>query len=427
MKTKVFAALAVSLMVMTAFAVCITGTDSSDATTGTFVSPGDSYYAINTVATAFNSYTTSCNVLDAFGGFYVHSGAPIDITISDFDGAECSKVALNKSVFGTSVSAWGLTGTITDTGFTLRGTITNTVTVNLRYFDYYDESNCTLQFTIGVVDSPLSGTFSCQGIGGGDTIPSQLFYSVGDTINLTVDCECGDGITYSWSPSAPAGISVVNASAAYPFHIRGTWQNEGTYTLHTDCNENGCENNVTFNVSQGSVPQATVVFNPNGGSSAQPTVTVDQGSVIILPSASKQYYSFSGWYTAQSGGTRVGGAGDSYTVNGDVTLYAQYNVIPVSFTTTQDTEYIVQGSSFSYTAGTSPADAVLSVSGASWLSVSGKNVAGTASPSVNPGTYHITLTTSYGTQSAVQTFDIVVVEKLIFESVPTGGIIALPA
>jgi hypothetical protein len=61
------------------------------------------------------------------------------------------------------------------------------------------------------------------------------------------------------------------------------------------------------------------------------------------------------------------------------------------------------------------------------LSVSGKNVAGTASPLVNPGTYHVTLTASYGTQSAVQLFDIVVVEKLIFESVPTGGIIALPA
>ena len=171
----------------------------------------------------------------------------------------------------------------------------------------------------------------------------------------------------------------------------------------------------------------TVTFNGNGGSSAQPSVTASSGSKITLPSASKQYCTFSGWYTAASGGTRVGGAGDQYTVAGNITLYAQYNVIPVSFTTVQDTAYIVQGSSFSYTAGTSPADASLSVSGASWLSVSGKNVAGTASPSVNPGTYHVTLTAFYGNQSAVQTFDIVVVEKLIFESVPTGGIIALPA
>lgn len=171
----------------------------------------------------------------------------------------------------------------------------------------------------------------------------------------------------------------------------------------------------------------TVTFNANGGSCSTPSVTAKQGSAITLPSASKQYYSFSGWFTASSGGTRVGGAGDSYTVNSDITLYAQYNVIPVSITTTQSTAYIVQGSSFSYTVGTNPADANISVSGASWLTVSGKTVTGVPTSVTAPaGTYHITVTVTYGTQTAVQTFDIVVAEKLIFESVPTGGIIANP-
>ena len=31
-----------------------------------------------------------------------------------------------------------------------------------------------------------------------------------------------------------------------------------------------------------------------------------------------------GWYTASSGGTKVGSAGASYTVNGNITLYAQW-------------------------------------------------------------------------------------------------------
>ena len=171
----------------------------------------------------------------------------------------------------------------------------------------------------------------------------------------------------------------------------------------------------------------TVTFNANGGSCGTPSSTVTQGSVITLPSASKTYSTFSGWFTAASGGTRVGGAGDSYTVNSDVTLYAQYNVIPVSITTAQGTAYLVQGSSFAYTVGTNPSDATITVSGASWLSVSNKTVTGVPTSSVAPaGTYHVTVTAIYGTQTAVQSFDIVVAEKLIFESVPTGGIIANP-
>ena len=171
----------------------------------------------------------------------------------------------------------------------------------------------------------------------------------------------------------------------------------------------------------------TVSFNANGGTSSTASSTVTNGTQITLPSASKPYCTFSGWFTAASGGTRVGGAGDNYTVSSNTTLYAQYNVIPVSITTTQGTAYLVQGTSFAYTVGTSPAEASVTVSGADWLTVSNKTVTGVPTASAAPaGTYHITVTAQYGTQSAVQTFDIVVAEKLIFESIPTGGIIATP-
>lgn len=49
-----------------------------------------------------------------------------------------------------------------------------------------------------------------------------------------------------------------------------------------------------------------------------------QMPAVTLPSASKASSTFLGWYTAATGGTRVGGAGDSYTPSGSVTLYAQY-------------------------------------------------------------------------------------------------------
>lgn len=50
---------------------------------------------------------------------------------------------------------------------------------------------------------------------------------------------------------------------------------------------------------------------------------------VALPNAVKTGYSFKGWYTAESGGKRIGGAGDSYTPSGDTVLYAQWGFAPV--------------------------------------------------------------------------------------------------
>lgn len=46
---------------------------------------------------------------------------------------------------------------------------------------------------------------------------------------------------------------------------------------------------------------------------------------VTLPTATKSGSVFLGWYTAPSGGTRVGGSGDTYTVSANVTLYAQWS------------------------------------------------------------------------------------------------------
>lgn len=47
-------------------------------------------------------------------------------------------------------------------------------------------------------------------------------------------------------------------------------------------------------------------------------------SAVTLPTPSRTGYAFAGWYTAASGGTRVGGAGGSYTPTGAVTLHAHW-------------------------------------------------------------------------------------------------------
>lgn len=71
-----------------------------------------------------------------------------------------------------------------------------------------------------------------------------------------------------------------------------------------------------------------VRYNGNGGTAATTTSnTVNYGTTITLSTARRGGYKFLGWYTASSGGTRVGGYGDTYTVTAYVTLYAQWSAV----------------------------------------------------------------------------------------------------
>ncbi len=70
---------------------------------------------------------------------------------------------------------------------------------------------------------------------------------------------------------------------------------------------------------------ATVTYDANGGLCGQTEgYQTNYYNTLILPNPTRYGYLFAGWYTAPYQGSRVGGAGDSYTPSGDVTLYAQW-------------------------------------------------------------------------------------------------------
>jgi uncharacterized repeat protein (TIGR02543 family) len=75
----------------------------------------------------------------------------------------------------------------------------------------------------------------------------------------------------------------------------------------------------------------TVTFNANGGSGTVPAVqTVNDGESITLPSGSglsRSGYTFGGWNTSDDGTGTNYNAGSSYTVTGEVILYAKWDVI----------------------------------------------------------------------------------------------------
>ena len=92
-------------------------------------------------------------------------------------------------------------------------------------------------------------------------------------------------------------------------------------------------------------------------------------------------------------------------------------------TSTPSTTVGIVGDSWSYDV-TTDRSAAISVNGASWLTVNGNTIVGT--PSVS-GTYNVSVTATYGSHSDVQEFQLVIVDRLSFESVPTGSILVSPA
>jgi uncharacterized repeat protein (TIGR02543 family) len=70
----------------------------------------------------------------------------------------------------------------------------------------------------------------------------------------------------------------------------------------------------------------TVSFNPNGGSVSPTSKTVTYGQTYgTLPTPSRNGHTFTGWYTAATGGTRIQ-ATSSVTSTANHTLYAQWKV-----------------------------------------------------------------------------------------------------
>ena len=72
----------------------------------------------------------------------------------------------------------------------------------------------------------------------------------------------------------------------------------------------------------------TLTFDGNGGTGDQDSKQVAFDATYgELPSASRDYYDFDGWYTAASGGTKIT---SSSVMSGDVTVYAHWTIHPTS-------------------------------------------------------------------------------------------------
>jgi len=171
----------------------------------------------------------------------------------------------------------------------------------------------------------------------------------------------------------------------------------------------------------------TVHYSANGGTGSMADTKVTDSSsgstnvTLASNGFSKAGYDFAGWKI----GNVIYQPGQMVSVaaNTSVNAVAQWTPIPVNITSSGDDADIVVGNSFSRAITTDVAGTTISFTGPSWLTLSGSTLVGT--PSV-AGDYTVTVNATNGVSSDSQTFGIHVVNRLAFESVPTGGILATP-
>lgn len=173
-------------------------------------------------------------------------------------------------------------------------------------------------------------------------------------------------VSQNWSPSlsgtAVSGTSLTGYAGSYnnaasvdtriAYNTTGTFsdneQSRSTPYTVTDSDASyypfyfatkdtvtGTDGLIYYYYSSAIISKLKVSFNTQGGGyNPDPIsyIAASPANYITLPYTYKDNYTFNGWYTAASGGTRIGGIYDSYQPSTSVstTLYAQWTLTPIS-------------------------------------------------------------------------------------------------
>ena len=241
------------------------------------------YYAhMNSISVKLNDKITTKTKLGEVGSSGCSTGAHLHFSVS------------NKASGGTNYDPFnyifpGFSIKLTNNG---SGSVNPQVRVNFAWQDF-EAQQCTISF--GTSASSLSKTSTDSNF-----TAAYCFYNLGTKFgNLTA------GKTYYFK------ISIKK---------NGTTYNSNVYSFVA-----GGGNKTLLDYAAVDSTNVTVTFNGNGGTPSKTSETFSIGKEYgdAFPSATgKEGYSFDGWYTAASGGTRY--SRDSLATAGVKTLYAHW-------------------------------------------------------------------------------------------------------
>ena len=156
-----------------------------------------------------------------------------------------------------------------------------------------DGANATFYFT--VTAAPVTTYTITFNANGGSVSPTSKTVNAGDALG-TLPTPTYTSYTFSgWYTAATGGTQVTASTVP---------TGNATYYAHWTRN--------TY----------TITFNANGGSTSETTRTINTGAAIgTLPTPTRTNYTFNGWYTAATGGTKISA---STVPTGNTTYYAQW-------------------------------------------------------------------------------------------------------
>ena len=222
-----------------------------------------------------------------------------------------------------------------DDGYTFdswSGTDASSITVeNSRYYITVNSKDYSVIANFVAASSSCTYEVAFDANGGSGTMPNQEF-TCGVAQNLNPNAFTGPAatITYDYH-GATSGNGTPSVTVNKPF---GVWE-----APDEDVDD---EAEVNFSASNGETITLIATWN------AFPNVT--------LPTPARTGYTFNGWYTEETGGTKKGNGGASFNPAGSITLHAQWtaNTHNVSITAPSNGTITVSyndGSAQSFTSG----------------------------------------------------------------------------
>ena len=236
-----------------------------------------------------------------------------------------------------------------------------------------------------------------------------LNYSVSnDDVNTTVQFQGGQFVNVTVSFDSNGGSVVSSQQVRYGSKVvkpadptRSGYTFDGWYTAKSGGSKYDFNQPVTGDVTvyaHWTVNSYTLTFDANGGKVSPASRKVRYGAKYgDLPTPTRSGYTFDGWYTAKSGGSKV--SGDAVMGAGDVTVYARWAESPRPSSVVMHRLYNRYTGEHFYTSDVSERDRLVSVGwsyeGVGWVApVSGDPVYRLYNGHVRGGDHHYTTSAS---------------------------------
>ena len=271
----------------------------------TTVTNGTYNFASLTAATTGGTAvtTTTMGTSTTIALYYKRNTATVslskDANISSVTGAGTYKIGANVTVKATLGSATGYT--ISFKNWT--GTSTS---ANNPYTFTMPASNVTL--TANSTKAANSYLVTCI-----------------DVVDSTSGTELGRTTWLAQYQTTAYGSTAGSSTTVSEYYEGYTYSSCTSATVTTS----GCTVYRIFNLKT-----YTITYNANGGTGAPSSQTYIGGETITLSTTepTRTNYFFVGWATSSSATTATYSAGGTYTIDGDVTLYAVWNYSIITFT-----------------------------------------------------------------------------------------------